>query len=62
MFQLITFLLIANVSLFIMNTFEAQKAGISEQIVRFYGKILIILHNYLDLDYFYSILFNICCR
>jgi hypothetical protein len=35
--QVITFLLVANVALFIMNTFEAQKAGISPEIVHFYG-------------------------
>uniref|UniRef100_A0A914WZR4 Uncharacterized protein n=1 Tax=Plectus sambesii TaxID=2011161 RepID=A0A914WZR4_9BILA len=35
--QVITFLLVANVALFLMNTFEAQKAGISPEIVHFYG-------------------------
>jgi hypothetical protein len=35
--QVITFLLVANAALFLMNTFEAQKAGISPEIVHFYG-------------------------
>uniref|UniRef100_A0A915C0F7 Uncharacterized protein n=2 Tax=Parascaris univalens TaxID=6257 RepID=A0A915C0F7_PARUN len=36
-FQVVTFLLIVNIALFIMNTFEAQKAGVTEDIVRYYG-------------------------
>ncbi|VDN57013.1 unnamed protein product [Dracunculus medinensis] len=35
--QVITFLLICNIALFIMNTFEAQKAGVTENIVRYFG-------------------------
>ncbi|VDK46630.1 unnamed protein product [Anisakis simplex] len=35
--QVVTFLLIINIALFIMNTFEAQKAGVTEDIVRYYG-------------------------
>uniref|UniRef100_A0A0M3HZB6 Otopetrin-3 n=1 Tax=Ascaris lumbricoides TaxID=6252 RepID=A0A0M3HZB6_ASCLU len=35
--QVVTFLLIVNIALFIMNTFEAQKAGVTEDIVRYYG-------------------------
>ncbi|KHN85057.1 Otopetrin-1 [Toxocara canis] len=35
--QVVTFLLVVNIALFIMNTFEAQKAGVTEDIVRYYG-------------------------
>uniref|UniRef100_A0A914VLA5 Uncharacterized protein n=1 Tax=Plectus sambesii TaxID=2011161 RepID=A0A914VLA5_9BILA len=35
--QAITFLLVANVALFLMNSFEAQKASVSAAVVRFYG-------------------------
>ncbi|VDM46990.1 unnamed protein product [Toxocara canis] len=36
--QTITFLLVANISMFLTNLFEAEKAGISETVVNFYGK------------------------
>uniref|UniRef100_A0A1I8AA25 Otopetrin n=1 Tax=Steinernema glaseri TaxID=37863 RepID=A0A1I8AA25_9BILA len=36
--QAITFLLIANIAMFLMNLFESEKAGVSETIVNFYGK------------------------
>lgn len=36
---MITFLLVANVALLITNTFEAQSAGVSEDIVRLYGSL-----------------------
>uniref|UniRef100_A0A0K0DC08 Uncharacterized protein n=1 Tax=Angiostrongylus cantonensis TaxID=6313 RepID=A0A0K0DC08_ANGCA len=36
--QAITFLLVANLSIFLMNLFESEKPGISESIIDFYGK------------------------
>uniref|UniRef100_A0A0M3K5G9 Gustatory receptor n=1 Tax=Anisakis simplex TaxID=6269 RepID=A0A0M3K5G9_ANISI len=36
--QTITFILVANITMFLMNLFEAEKAGISETVVNFYGK------------------------
>jgi hypothetical protein len=36
--QAITFLLLANISMFLMNLLEAEKAGVSEAVVNFYGK------------------------
>jgi len=36
--QAITFLLLANISMFLMNLLEAEKAGVSETVVNFYGK------------------------
>jgi hypothetical protein len=35
--KVITFLLIANIALFLMNIFEAQKAGMTADVVRNYG-------------------------
>jgi len=31
-------LLLANISMFLMNLLEAEKAGVSETVVNFYGK------------------------
>ncbi|PAV65571.1 hypothetical protein WR25_12274 [Diploscapter pachys] len=36
--QAVTFLLAANVAMFMMNLFESEKAGVSEIIIDFYGK------------------------
>ncbi|KAI6240486.1 Otopetrin domain containing protein [Aphelenchoides fujianensis] len=36
--QAITFLLLANVAMFLMNLLESEKAGVSEAVVNFYGK------------------------
>ena len=35
--QVITLLLMMNCAQFLMNVFEAQKAGVDEEIVRMYG-------------------------
>jgi hypothetical protein len=36
--QAITFLLVANISLFFVNMFESEKAGINHTVINFYGK------------------------
>uniref|UniRef100_A0A7E4W4G8 Otopetrin-2 n=1 Tax=Panagrellus redivivus TaxID=6233 RepID=A0A7E4W4G8_PANRE len=60
--QVITFLLIANVAMFLMNLFETEKAGISETVVNFYGKKswVFLVRSFSPLTIFYRFHSSVC--
>uniref|UniRef100_A0A914YNP9 Otopetrin n=1 Tax=Panagrolaimus superbus TaxID=310955 RepID=A0A914YNP9_9BILA len=60
--QVITFLLIANIAMFLMNLFESEKAGISETVVNFYGKKswVFLVRSFSPLTIFYRFHSSVC--
>ncbi|TMS37559.1 hypothetical protein L596_004464 [Steinernema carpocapsae] len=60
--QAITFLLIANIAMFLMNLFESEKAGVSETIVNFYGKKswVFLVRSFSPLTIFYRFHSSVC--
>ncbi|MFH4975514.1 hypothetical protein AB6A40_002223 [Gnathostoma spinigerum] len=60
--QVVTFLLIINIALFIMNTVEAQKAGVTEDIVRYYGSKAwaLLVRGCSPLNIFYRFHSSVC--
>uniref|UniRef100_A0A915LGM8 Uncharacterized protein n=2 Tax=Meloidogyne TaxID=189290 RepID=A0A915LGM8_MELJA len=60
--QAITFLLLANISMFLMNLLEAEKAGVSETVVNFYGKRswVFLVRSFSPLTIFYRFHSSVC--
>nr|CDJ81145.1 Otopetrin domain containing protein [Haemonchus contortus] len=60
--QAITFLLAANLSIFLMNLFESEKPGISESIIDFYGKRswVFLVRSFSPLTIFYRFHSSVC--
>ncbi|CAD6192656.1 unnamed protein product [Caenorhabditis auriculariae] len=60
--QAITFLLTANVSIFFMNLFESEKAGVSEIIINYYGKRswVFLVRSFSPLTIFYRFHSSVC--
>uniref|UniRef100_A0A915DGW8 Otopetrin n=1 Tax=Ditylenchus dipsaci TaxID=166011 RepID=A0A915DGW8_9BILA len=60
--QAITFLLLANVSMFLMNLLEAEKAGVSETVINFYGKKswVFLVRSFSPLTIFYRFHSSVC--
>ncbi|KAI1716596.1 otopetrin domain-containing protein [Ditylenchus destructor] len=60
--QAITFLLLANISMFLMNLLEAEKAGVSETVVNFYGKKswVFLVRSFSPLTIFYRFHSSVC--
>ncbi|WKY05948.1 hypothetical protein Q1695_006282 [Nippostrongylus brasiliensis] len=60
--QAITFLLAANLSIFIMNLFESEKSGVSENIINFYGKRswVFLVRSFSPLTTFYRFHSSVC--
>ncbi|KAJ1352248.1 hypothetical protein KIN20_008539 [Parelaphostrongylus tenuis] len=60
--QVITFLLVANLSMFLMNLFESEKPGISESIIDFYGKRswVFLVRSFSPLTIFYRFHSSVC--
>ncbi|KAL3101837.1 hypothetical protein niasHS_003246 [Heterodera schachtii] len=60
--QAITFLLLANISMFLMNLLEAEKAGVSDTVVNFYGKRnwVFLVRSFSPLTIFYRFHSSVC--
>lgn len=60
--QAITFLLISNVFMFIMNIFEAEKFGVNENVVIFFGQKswVYIVRSFSPLTIFYRFHSSVC--
>ncbi|KAI6180412.1 Otopetrin domain containing protein [Aphelenchoides besseyi] len=60
--QAITFLLIANIAMFLMNLLESEKAGVSEAVVNFYGKKswVFLVRSFSPLTIFYRFHSSVC--
>uniref|UniRef100_A0AC35GNJ0 Gustatory receptor n=1 Tax=Panagrolaimus sp. PS1159 TaxID=55785 RepID=A0AC35GNJ0_9BILA len=60
--QVITFLIIVNISIFIMNLFESDKVGTSEIVVDFYGKQnwVFLVRTFSPLTVFYRFHSSVC--
>lgn len=60
--ELVTFLLLTNLSMFLINTFETQKAGANPLMHEFYGKGIwtVIVHSTTPLSIFYRFHSTVC--
>ncbi|CAJ0934245.1 unnamed protein product, partial [Mesorhabditis belari] len=60
--QAVTFLLVANLALFLMNLFESEKAGVSDIITDFYGKRswVFLVRSFSPLTIFYRFHSSVC--
>lgn len=60
--ELITFLLLSNLAMFLINTFETQKAGSNQFTIDFYGKSIwtVIVHSTVPLNIFYRFHSSVC--
>uniref|UniRef100_A0A914HVF6 Uncharacterized protein n=1 Tax=Globodera rostochiensis TaxID=31243 RepID=A0A914HVF6_GLORO len=60
--QAITFLLLANISMFLMNLLEAEKAGVSDTVANFYGKRnwVFLVRSFSPLTIFYRFHSSVC--
>uniref|UniRef100_A0AC34F309 Uncharacterized protein n=1 Tax=Panagrolaimus sp. ES5 TaxID=591445 RepID=A0AC34F309_9BILA len=60
--QTITFLIIVNIAIFIMNLFESDKVGTSEAVVNFYGKEnwVFLVRTFSPLTIFYRFHSSVC--
>lgn len=60
--ELITFLLLCNLAMFLINTFETQKSGVNPIVIDFYGKSIwaVIMHSTVPLTIFYRFHSSVC--
>lgn len=60
--EMITFLLLANLAMFLINTFETQKAGANPLTMDFYGQSIwtVIVHSTAPLSIFYRFHSSVC--
>lgn len=60
--ELITFLLLSNLAMFLINTFETQKAGANQLTIDFYGRSIwaVIVHSTVPMNIFYRFHSSVC--